>query len=125
MSSELHLPLSRQVTQTRTTTVNKRDVCLFLQRNDNEMRAVRRHWNELGQICGGETFPLSLSMLNRVRRFRFPFEDLTRFRPIYSAKDFLEVLTLLINPNVRIDETLWKCVPLVFLSSFLSIFMPF
>ena len=83
------------------------------------MRAVRRHWNELGQISVGETFPhafalsLSLSPLIGQRTFRFPFEDLTRFRPIYSAKDFLEVLTLLINPNVRIDETLWKSVPLV------------
>ncbi|CAF3763358.1 unnamed protein product [Rotaria sp. Silwood1] len=76
MCTEVNLPLARQ-------------------RNENEMRAVRRHWNELGHICG----------------------DLNRFRPVYSAKDFLDVICVLVNPNLKIDETLWNCglikIPLV------------
>ncbi|CAM4843682.1 unnamed protein product [Rotaria magnacalcarata] len=76
MCSEVNLPLARQ-------------------RNENEMRSVRRHWNELGHICG----------------------DLNRFRPVYSAKDFLDVICVLINPNLKIDESIWNCglikIPLV------------
>lgn len=41
-------------------------------------------------------------------RKRFLFEDLNRFRPVYSAKDFLDVISVLINPNLKIDEALWK-----------------
>ncbi|CAF3054429.1 unnamed protein product [Rotaria socialis] len=76
MCSEVNLPLARQ-------------------RNENEMRSVRRHWNELGHICG----------------------DLNRFRPVYSAKDFLDVICVLMNPNLKIDESIWNCglikIPLV------------
>ncbi|CAF1046665.1 unnamed protein product [Adineta steineri] len=68
MCVEINLPLARQ-------------------RNENEMRSVRKHWNELGHICG----------------------DLNRFRPVYSAKDFLDVICVLINPNLKIDESLWNC----------------
>ncbi|UJR07581.1 hypothetical protein I4U23_011869 [Adineta vaga] len=68
MCAEINLPLARQ-------------------RNDNEMRAVRRHWNELGHISG----------------------DLNRFRPVYSAKDFLDVICVLVNPNLKIDEAFWNC----------------
>ena len=39
---------------------------------------------------------------------RWFFEDLNRFRPVYSAKDFLDVICVLINPNLKIDESLWK-----------------
>jgi hypothetical protein len=36
------------------------------------------------------------------------FKDLNRFRPVYSAKDFLDVICVLVNPNLKIDESLWK-----------------
>lgn len=36
------------------------------------------------------------------------YEDLNRFRPVYSAKDFLDVICVLVNPNLKIDEALWK-----------------
>jgi len=35
-------------------------------------------------------------------------KDLNRFRPVYSAKDFLDVICVLVNPNLKIDEALWK-----------------
>ena len=67
------------------------------------MRLVRRHWNELGHICGGS---------NRSNYWIFSSYllslDLNRFRPVYSAKDFLDVICVLINPNLKIDESLWK-----------------
>jgi len=27
---------------------------------------------------------------------------------VYSAKDFLDVICVLVNPNIKIDESLWK-----------------
>lgn len=36
--------------------------------------------------------------------------DLNRFRPVYSAKDFLDVLSSLTNPNVKIDDNLSRSV---------------
>ncbi|CAF1615503.1 unnamed protein product [Rotaria sp. Silwood1] len=65
------------------------------QRNENEMKSVGRHWNELGHICGGFTF-----------LFNFFFKYLNRFRPVYSTKDFLNFISLLVNPNFKIDESL-------------------
>ncbi|CAF1636047.1 unnamed protein product [Adineta ricciae] len=59
---------------------------LARRRNESEMRSVRRHWNELGHISG----------------------DLNRFRPVYSAKDFLDVICVLVNPNLKIDEAFWN-----------------
>ena len=87
MCNEVNLPLSRQVNSSfRFVLVEL--VSSWKKRNETEMRSVRKHWNELGHICA----------------------DLNRFRPVYSAKDFLDVISVLSNPNLKIDETIWKCV---------------
>ncbi len=50
MCTEVNLPLARQVCF-EFKIIEKE--YFFKQRNENEMRLVRRHWNELGHICGG------------------------------------------------------------------------
>ncbi|CAF0745815.1 unnamed protein product [Didymodactylos carnosus] len=85
----------KRIVKSLNTMCSELNMSLAKQRNETEMRAVKRHWNELGHIC----------------------TDLNRFRPVYSAKDFLDVITGLQNPNLKIDETLWNVglikVPLV------------
>ncbi len=81
------------------------------------MRLVRRHWNELGHICGGFIYLIFCKYF-----LCFLFKDLNRFRPVYSAKDFLDVICVLVNPNLKIDESLWKLDVLFFFCLFLIIF---
>jgi hypothetical protein len=50
---------------------------------------------------------LFIELFHFLERFHF-YKDLNRFRPVYSAKDFLDVICVLVNPNLKIDESLWK-----------------
>jgi len=51
----------------------------------------------------------------------FFLKDLNRFRPVYSAKDFLDVICVLVNPNLKIDESLWKLEFFFYLKFFILI----
>ena len=46
------------------------------------MRAVRRHWNELGHISGGDL------LANIFKKSIFPLEDLNRFRSCLFCQRF-------------------------------------
>jgi len=55
-----------------------------------------------------------------IELFHF-YKDLNRFRPVYSAKNFLDIICALVNPNLKIDESLWKLEFFFYLKFFILI----
>jgi len=77
----------RRILKSLNSMCNEIGLCLAKPRCQNEQDEYLAKWTEL-------------SMLD---------VDLTLFRPVYAPKDFLEIFSQVVSPNLAINEPLGKC----------------